>query len=111
MSDYVDGPLSAFVGMLVREYCRGNGNDNDNGDSDGVDKVVPAMTKCGYACSDHASAHKVGYASACVMESEFKDTDPRMHTGNDKLEFLSFEHMLEFAKVALSFAYEMGSVE
>ena len=81
--------------MLVQEYC----------------DVEAAMTKCGYACSDHASAHKAGYASACVMESEFKDMDPRFHTGNDKIEYLSFEHMLEFAKVALSFAYEMGSVE
>lgn len=94
VTDHVDGALTDFISLLVTEYC----------------DVEVALTQCGYACSDHASAHKAGYASACVMESKFKDMDPRFHTGDDKVEYLSFEHMLEFAKVALSFAYEMASV-
>ena len=48
------------------------------------------LTKCGYACSDHASASKAGYPSAFVIESDFKYGDNKIHTSQDKIEFLNF---------------------
>ena len=48
------------------------------------------LTECGYACSDHASASKAGYPSAFVIESDFKYSDTKIHTSQDKLEFLDF---------------------
>ena len=86
------------------------------------------MTKCGYACSDHASASKAGYPSAFVIESDFKYSDNKIHTSQDKLEFLDFgmksqafssrvamftdhisiDHMLQHARMTLALAYELA---
>ena len=62
----------------------------------------------GYACSDHASARKAGYPSAFVIESEFEDSDKRIHTTLDTLDVLSFDHMLQHAKLTLGAAYELA---
>jgi leucyl aminopeptidase len=66
------------------------------------------LTKCGYACSDHASATKAGYPSAFVIESDFKYSDKKIHTTEDKLEYLSFEHMLQHARLTLAFVFELA---
>jgi leucyl aminopeptidase len=66
------------------------------------------LTKCGYACSDHASATKAGYPSAFVIESDFKYRDKKIHTTEDKLEYLSFEHMLQHARLTLAFVFELA---
>jgi len=92
ITDFVDPPLTAFIKEVITTYC----------------DVPYVETKCGYACSDHASASKYGYPSAFVIESEFKYSDPKIHTTEDKLEFLSFDHMLQHAKMTLGFAYEMA---
>jgi leucyl aminopeptidase len=65
-------------------------------------------TKCGYACSDHASASKAGYPSAFVTESAFDKSDPNIHTTSDLIEHLSFEHMLHHARMTFGFVYELG---
>jgi bacterial leucyl aminopeptidase len=69
------------------------------------------LTKCGYACSDHASASKYGYASAFVIESDFRYSDNKIHTTEDKIEYLSFDHMLQHAKLTLAYAFEGGMAE
>ncbi len=65
-------------------------------------------TKCGYACSDHASASKAGYPSAFVIESAFEYSDNHIHSSDDSIEYLSFEHMLQHARLTLAFTYELG---
>ncbi|RTE67823.1 Leucine aminopeptidase 1, partial [Fusarium euwallaceae] len=65
-------------------------------------------TKCGYACSDHASASKAGYPSAFVIESAFEYSDPHIHTTDDNIKYLSFDHMLEHARMTLGLVYELG---
>lgn len=65
-------------------------------------------TKCGYACSDHASASKAGYPSAFVIESAFENSDPHIHTTSDTIKYLSFDHMLEHARMTLGLVYELG---
>jgi leucyl aminopeptidase len=65
------------------------------------------LTKCGYACSDHASASKAGFPSAFVIESDFKWSDKKIHTTEDLIKYLSFPHMLQHARLTLGLAYEL----
>merc|ERR1711939_300778 len=92
ITDFVDEGLTEFIKEVVTEYC----------------DIPYGLTKCGYACSDHASASKYGYPSAFVIESDFKYSDNKIHTTEDKIEYLSFDHMLQHAKMTLGFAYEMA---
>ncbi|CAG8765670.1 9379_t:CDS:2, partial [Racocetra persica] len=80
--DFVDMDLTEFIKKLIKSYA-----------------ALPARdTKCGYACSDHASWRKAGYPSAFAIEGAFEDSNPYIHTSNDIIDHLSFEHMREFAK-------------
>lgn len=86
--DYVDPKLTDFIKKIIVEYC----------------EIPYVETKCGYACSDHASASKAGYPSAFVIESAFEDSDNHIHSTDDTLKYLSFDHMLQHARMTLAFA-------
>ncbi|KAI3400588.1 hypothetical protein diail_2791 [Diaporthe ilicicola] len=90
--DFVDPKLTEFIKKIVVEYC----------------SIPYVETKCGYACSDHASASKAGYPSAFVIESAFEDSDSHIHSTDDNIKYLSFDHMLQHARMTLAFAYELG---
>ncbi|EFY98166.1 peptidase M28 family protein [Metarhizium robertsii] len=90
--DFVHAGLTKFIKTVIEQYC-----------------AIPWVeTKCGYACSDHASASKAGYPSAFVIESSFDKSDPNIHTTSDLIEHLSFDHMLQHAHMTLGFVYELG---
>ncbi|TQW00821.1 hypothetical protein V2A60_001861 [Cordyceps javanica] len=93
--DFVDPGLTKFIKVVIEEYC----------------DIPWVETKCGYACSDHASASKAGYPSAFVIESAFEDSDPHIHSTNDLIKYLSFDHMLQHAKMTLGLAYELGTYD
>ena len=95
ITDFVDPGLTTFIKQVITAYC----------------DIPYVETKCGYACSDHASASKAGYPSAFVIESEFGDSDKRIHTMEDKLELLDFGHMRQHAKLTLGLAYELARAE
>jgi hypothetical protein len=40
--------------------------------------------------------------------TQFENSDKRIHTTEDKIEYLSFDHMLQHAKMSLAFAYELA---
>jgi bacterial leucyl aminopeptidase len=65
-------------------------------------------SKCGYGCSDHASATKAGYPSAFAFESAFGDDSPYIHTEEDTMETVNFDHVIEHAKMTVGFAYELA---
>ncbi|KAF2091546.1 leucine aminopeptidase 2 [Saccharata proteae CBS 121410] len=92
ITDFVDPGLTDFIKEVITGYC----------------DIPYIETKCGYACSDHASASKAGYPSAFVIESDFKYSDSKIHTTEDKIEYLSFDHMLQHAKLTLALAYELA---
>ncbi|KAB5572163.1 leucine aminopeptidase 1 [Coniochaeta sp. 2T2.1] len=92
ITDFVDPNLTEFIKKVITEYC----------------DIPYVETKCGYACSDHASASKAGYPSAFVIESAFEDSDNHIHSTDDKIEYLSFDHMLQHARMTLAFAYELA---
>ncbi|CAF9914022.1 MAG: Leucine aminopeptidase 1 [Heterodermia speciosa] len=92
ITDYVDPALTDFIKKVVTGYC----------------DIPYVLTRCGYACSDHASASKAGYPSAFVIESDFKYSDNKIHTTEDKIEYLNFDHMLQHARLTLGLAYELA---
>ncbi|OTB06297.1 hypothetical protein M426DRAFT_55526 [Hypoxylon sp. CI-4A] len=92
ITDFVDPGLTAFIKKVIEEYC----------------EIPWVETKCGYACSDHASASKAGYPSAFVIESTFGDSDQHIHGTDDLIKYLSFDHMLQHARMTLSLVYELG---
>lgn len=92
ITDFVDPGLTAFIKKVITSYC-----------------TIPFIeTKCGYACSDHASASKAGYPSAFVIESDFQYSDKKIHTTSDTMDLLDFDHMLQHAKLTLGLAYELA---
>ena len=92
ITDYVDPGLTDFIKKVIVEYC----------------SIPYVDTKCGYACSDHASASKAGYPSAFVIESSFELSDNHIHGTDDLIKYLSFDHMLEHARMTLGLVYELG---
>lgn len=92
ITDFVDPGLTEYIKKIVTTYC----------------DIPFVETKCGYACSDHASASKAGYPSAFVIESDFKYSSDRIHTTEDKIEYLSFDHMLQHARLTLGLVYELA---
>ncbi|PAV20734.1 peptidase [Pyrrhoderma noxium] len=93
--DFTDSALTKFNKELVDAYLR----------------IPYVETKCGYACSDHASWSKAGYPSIFTIESAFELSNHHIHSGNDRIDIsdeFSFEHMLEFSKLAVAFAIELG---
>ncbi|KAF8936831.1 hypothetical protein EDD21DRAFT_374480 [Dissophora ornata] len=90
--DYVDEELTDLLKIYAEVY----------GD------IPVHETKCGYACSDHASWAKAGYRSSFAIEAEFSETSPYIHTANDDISHINFDHMKQFSKLALGFAVELG---
>jgi len=93
MTDYVDATLTQFLRNLVKEYAN-----------------IPTVdTRCGYACSDHASWNKAGYPAVFPAEAAFSNSNPYIHTEQDILSKIDPDHALEFSKVALAFLVELSS--
>lgn len=93
ITDFVDVGLTTFIKKVVSNYC----------------DIPYVDTKCGYACSDHASASKAGYPSAFVIESEFSESNHKyIHTSGDTIDHLDINHMLQHAKLTIGFAYELA---
>ncbi|ETW84302.1 Metallo peptidase M28 [Heterobasidion irregulare TC 32-1] len=95
ITDYVDAGLTEFNKQLVDAYL----------------DIPYVETKCGYACSDHASWGKAGYPSSFTIESSFENSNKNIHSTNDRIDIsdeFSFLHMLQFSKLAVAFAIELG---
>jgi len=90
--DYVNLTLTNYVSRLI----------------DGYANIGWEQSKCGYACSDHASWTRYGYPSAFPFETRFNDLNPNIHTDRDTLDKMNLEHAIEFAKVGLAFVVELG---
>ncbi|PPQ77340.1 hypothetical protein CVT25_010922 [Psilocybe cyanescens] len=98
ITDFTDDGLSNFNKALVDLYL----------------DIPYAETKCGYACSDHASWEKAGYRASFTIESTFENSNKNIHSTNDRIDIsdeFSFSHMLEFSKLAVAFAVELGSYD
>ncbi|KAF9218621.1 Zn-dependent exopeptidase [Gyrodon lividus] len=96
--DFVDDTLTKYNKQLIDAYL----------------SIPYVDTKCGYACSDHASWSKAGYPAIFTIEASFENSNhANIHTSNDRIDIsseFSFEHMLEFSKLAVAFAIELGEL-
>eukprot|EP00842_Homolaphlyctis_polyrhiza_P002931 jgi/Hompol1/3639/HPOL_000271-RA len=91
-TDFVDPKLSKVLELVTETYS-----------------TIPWVhTKCGYACSDHASWTKAGVPAVFTFEAPFGDSSPFIHTTDDTVEHIDFEHMSEFVKGVIGFAVEMS---
>jgi len=91
--DYTNAQLTTFASTLANKYST----------------ISWTTTKCGYGCSDHASWTKAGYPSVFPFESVFSKLNSRIHTASDQWTALSPEHALQFARLALAFAYNLAT--
>jgi len=95
IQDFVNPQLTTFVGQLIDAYAN----------------IGWVGSRCGYACSDHASWTRAGYMSSFPFEGPFNQANPNIHTTRDTIDRLSMEHAVEFAKIGVGFAVEMGIVD
>jgi leucyl aminopeptidase len=95
-TDYTDSLQNDFLAKLVSAYQPG---------------VTVGYSKCGYACSDHASWQAQGYPSSFPFETLDGDDNPYIHTANDTYANSGSQaaHALKFAKLAAAYAIELGS--
>ncbi|KAI0381679.1 Zn-dependent exopeptidase [Hypomontagnella monticulosa] len=91
ITDRVDSGLTAFIRKVITAYA----------------SIGYVDTQCGYGCSDHSSATAAGYPSSFVIESAMDLTSPYIHTDGDTLDRVSYDHMLEHAKLVVGYAYEL----
>jgi len=89
VTDFTDAELNTFLRKVVDEYC----------EYGWVNK------QCGYACSDHASYYRAGFKAAFPFED---NSNSAIHTTRDTLALVSFDHVIEFAKLAVGFAIEVA---
>ncbi|KAF5316220.1 hypothetical protein D9619_006643 [Psilocybe cf. subviscida] len=96
MPDYTTAGLNTFTGALIDTYTS-----------------TPWVTtsKCGYACSDHASWYNAGYPTTLPFESTFANQNPNIHKTADttSVSGFSWEHSLEYVRIAIGFAYELAA--
>ncbi|EJT97604.1 Zn-dependent exopeptidase [Dacryopinax primogenitus] len=94
ITDYVDADLAEFIRTLVNMYC----------------SIPYVDTKCGFACSDHASWRKAGYRWGFCLGNALFNQDwtglPTIPSRIDISDEFSFDHMLEFSKLAVGYIIE-----
>lgn len=90
ITDWTSESMNDFVIELIETYASIGYNEG----------------ACGYACSDHASWHDAGYKSSFPIEN---GPYPYGHSAEDNVEFMNFNYILEYCKVAVGFLVEGGS--
>lgn len=95
-TDYTDSLQNDFLAKLVQTY---------------QPTLTVGYSRCGYACSDHASWHGQGFPASFPFETIDGDDNPTIHTANDTYANSGNQaaHALKFARLAASFAIELGS--
>ena len=93
LDDYTDASQNRFLGELIETYL----------------DVTWGYTRCGYACSDHASWTNAGFAASTPFESKKRGMNKKIHTPKDTLEVSGghAEHATHFAKLGLAYMVEL----
>jgi len=92
--DFVDPTLTSLLRNVVVAYASLSSKD----------------FQCGYGCSDHASWTQAGYPAARPAETSKRPLPNRinMHSTRDTLATVNYNHMLEYAKLAIGFVVELS---
>jgi leucyl aminopeptidase len=93
VTDYTNKSQTEFISKLATTYV----------------KVPVGYTRCGYACSDHASWHRSGYPAVFPFESTFNESNKKIHTANDLIGVSgnNANHAVNFAKLGLAYVIEL----
>jgi len=94
ITDFTNSNLTSFFRVLVDTYSL----------------LEWQNSVCGYGCSDHASWTRSGYRSAFPFETPFGQHSPYIHSANDAIGTLNFNRALEFVKIAIAYAVELGGI-
>ena len=94
MDDYTNAAQNQFLGQLIDHYV----------------KVPWGFSRCGYACSDHASWSKNGYPASMPHEATMQDGNPHIHSTRDTIDKSNDngEHAANFAKLGLAYMVELA---
>ncbi|MDH4468362.1 MAG: M28 family metallopeptidase [Bacteriovoracaceae bacterium] len=95
ISDYTNQEQNKFLGNLIDTYI----------------KLPWGFTKCGYACSDHASWNGQGYVVSYPFETAFETYNKKIHTTADTLSVSqnSANHATKFARLAVAYVLELDN--
>jgi len=93
ITDYTNPQLTTFVRKLIDSYL----------------SINWANSACGYGCSDHAAWTSAGFPSAFPFETPFGRHNPYIHTSQDTVQWLSWDHGHEYVKLAVAFVVELAS--
>jgi leucyl aminopeptidase len=93
VTDNTNSELTQYFNDLITTY---------------VQKPVKT-TACGYACSDHATWNSNGYKAAIAFEAKYENYNPNIHSEEDQMQYVSLDHMTDYAKLGLAFAVELGN--
>ncbi|KAM0541241.1 hypothetical protein ACHAPJ_013329 [Fusarium lateritium] len=92
ITDNTNPSQNDFLKLLIDEYA----------------DIPYEESECGYACSDHASATRNGFPSSFLFETPFGNHNPYIHTPNDTIANVDFDHIIQHAKVTAGFVYELA---
>ncbi|WP_051380317.1 M20/M25/M40 family metallo-hydrolase [Bradyrhizobium sp. WSM1743] len=95
VNDYTSPELNGFLTKLLKEY-----------NHSGAHAITHGETKCGYACSDHASWTRNGIRAAFPFEAPLGGSNPHIHTSEDVVSKLDATKAARFAKLAIEFLIE-----
>jgi len=95
VTDHVDTGLTNFLKILTQTYLK-------------IPAQMIGETRCGYACSDHASWTNAGYSSVFPFEASFENYNKTLHTSKDTMELITPAHVMKFVKLGAAFAVETG---
>jgi bacterial leucyl aminopeptidase len=88
--DYVDTSLTAYIKKIVNAYGGGS----------------YTTDKCGYGCSDHASATAAGFPAAYVCDEPMDTSTPFLHSEKDAYETVQWPAVLRHAQFTVGFLVE-----
>ncbi|KAM7190220.1 putative peptidase family M28 [Naviculisporaceae sp. PSN 640] len=88
-TDYVDSALTTYVTSIAQSYIGATLSD-----------------RCGYGCSDHASARSNGFPAAYACEDKMSTSSPYIHTSNDAYSTVQWPAVLRHSKFTVAFLVE-----
>ncbi|HSR98391.1 MAG TPA: M20/M25/M40 family metallo-hydrolase [Kofleriaceae bacterium] len=94
IDDFTSPAQNRFVAELIERYT----------------KATWGVDRCGYACSDHASWHRIGVPASMPHETRSRDRNKHIHTARDTLEVSgdNAAHAVKFAQLGAAYAIELA---
>lgn len=94
ITDYTNAALNDYMTLIITEFTG----------------KAPNRGKCGYACSDHASATANGFPSAFAFEDLMDKTSPHVHTLKDTPANLQWNAIERHIKLSLGYLVEASYI-